>query len=105
MCEFEYAEFGNIGLQTAYATLEQTVPGLKPEQISNLLSGNARKIFGLPGFAIEVGQGAELTIFNRTGTTTLTTQNNMSKSSNSAFMDMTLKGAVVATLHNNKITQ
>ena len=36
VCEFEYAEFGNIGLQTTYSALEQTVPGLKPEQISNL---------------------------------------------------------------------
>ena len=105
VCEFEYAEFGNIGLQTTYATLEQTVPGLTPNQVSNLLSGNARQIFGLPVVSIEEGQPAELTIFNRTTTTTLTAQNNKSKSSNSAFMDMPLKGAVVATLHNNQITQ
>ena len=105
VCEFEYAEFGNIGLQTTYATLEQTVPNLKPEQISNLLSGNARQIFGLPVVTIHEGQAAELTIFNRTGTTTLTTQNNKSKSSNSAFMDMALNGAVVATIHNNQLSQ
>jgi dihydroorotase len=55
--------------------------------------------------SIEEGQAAELTIFNRTATTTLTAQNNKSKSSNSAFMDMPLKGAVVATLHNKQITQ
>lgn len=105
VCEFEYAEFGNIGLQTTYATLEQTVPGLTPTQVSNLLSGNARQIFGLPMVSIEEGQAAELTIFNRTATTTLTAQNNKSRSSNSAFMDMPLKGAVVATLHNKQITQ
>jgi dihydroorotase len=105
VCEFEYAEFGNIGLQTTYATLEQTVPGLSPNQVSNLLSGNARKIFGLPVVSIVEGQAAELTIFNRTATTTLTAQNNKSKSNNSAFMDMPLKGAVVATLHNKQITQ
>ena len=105
VCEFEYAEFGNIGLQTTYSTLEQTVPNLKPEQISNLLSGNARQIFGLPIVSIEEGQDAELTVFNRTETTTLTAQNNKSKSSNSAFMNMLLKGTVVATVHNNHITQ
>jgi len=105
VCEFEYAEFGNIGLQTTYATLEQTVPGLSPTQVSNLLCGNARQIFGLPMVSIEEGQAAELTIFNRTATTTLTAQNNKSKSSNSAFMEMPLKGAVVATLHNKQITQ
>jgi dihydroorotase len=55
--------------------------------------------------SINEGQAAELTIFNRTGTTTLTTQNNKSKSSNSAFMDMALNGAVVATIHNNQLSQ
>lgn len=104
VCEFEYAEFGNIGLQTTYASLEQTVPGLKPEQISNLLSGNARHIFGLPSVSINEGQAAELTIFNRTGTTTLTAKNNKSKSSNSAFMDMSLNGSIVATIHNNQLS-
>ncbi len=105
VCEFEYAEFGNIGLQTTYATIEQTVPNLKPEQISNLLSGNARQIFGLPVVSIEVGQTAELTVFNRKGTTTLTSNNNKSKSSNSAFMDMSLNGVVIATVHNKQFTQ
>jgi len=105
VCEFEYAEFGNIGLQTTYAALEQTVPGLKPAQISNLLSGNARQIFGLPGVSIEEGHSAELTIFNRTETTTLTPENNKSKSSNSAFMKQPLTGKVMATIHNNQLTQ
>jgi dihydroorotase len=105
VCEFEYAEFGNIGLQTTYAALEQTVPGLQPTQISNLLSGNARQIFGLPTISIEEGQAAELTIFNRTETTTLTPANNKSKSSNSAFMNQALIGKVVATIHHKHITQ
>jgi dihydroorotase len=105
VCEFEYAEFGNIGLQTTYATLEQTVPNLKPEQISNLLSGNARKIFALPTILIEEGQAAELTIFNRTATTTLTLENNKSKSSNSAFMNQALNGKVIATINKGILTQ
>ena len=105
VCEFEYAEFGNIGLQTTYAALEQTVPGLKPDQISNLLSVNARQIFRLPGVSIEEGQAAELTIFNRTETTTLTPEKNKSKSSNSAFMNQPLTGKVMATIHNNQLTQ
>ncbi len=105
VCEFEYAEFGNIGLQTTYAALEQTVPGLKPGQISNLLSVNARQIFGLPGVSIEEGQAAELTIFNRTEITTLTPEKNKSKSSNSAFMNQPLTGKVMATIHNNQLTQ
>lgn len=105
VCEFEYAAFGNIGLQTTYATLEHTIPDLTPTQISNLFCGNARQIFGLPMVTITEGQAAELTIFNRTGTTTLTTQNNKSKSSNSAFMDMSMSGVVVATIHNNRFTK
>jgi dihydroorotase len=104
VCEFEYAEFGNIGLQTTYATLEQTIPGLKPDQISNLLSGNARRIFDLPTVTIQAGQAAELTIFNRTETTTLTTENNKSKSSNSAFMNQSLTGKVIATINKGILT-
>jgi dihydroorotase len=105
VCEFEYAEFGNIGLQTTYSALEQTVPGLKPEQISNLLSGNARQIFALPTVSIEEGQTAELTIFNRKETTTLSTTNNKSKSNNSAFMNQALAGKVIATINKGKLTQ
>ena len=105
VCEFEYAEFGNIGLQTTYSALEQTVPGLKPEQISNLLSGNARQIFGLPTVSIEEGQAAELTIFNRKEMTTLTPENNKSKSNNSAFMNQALTGKVIATINKGKLTQ
>jgi dihydroorotase len=105
VCEFEYAEFGNIGLQTTYSALEQTVPGLKPEQISNLLSGNARQIFALPTVSIEEGQTAELTIFNRKETTTLSTTNNKSKSNNSAFMNQALDGKVIATINKGKLTQ
>jgi dihydroorotase len=104
VCEFEYAEFGNIGLQTTYATLEQTIPGLKPDQISNLLSGNARIIFDLPTVTIQVGQAAELTIFNRTETTSLTPENNKSKSSNSAFMNQSLTGKVIATINKGILT-
>jgi dihydroorotase len=105
VCEFEYAEFGNIGLQTTYSALEQTVPGLKPEQISNLLSGNARQIFALPTVSIEEGLAAELTIFNRKETTTLTSTNNKSKSNNSAFMNQALTGKVIATINKGKLTQ
>jgi dihydroorotase len=104
VCEFEYAEFGNIGLQTTYATLEQTIPGLKPDQISNLLSGNARRIFDLPTVTIQAGQAAELTIFNRTETTTLTPENNKIKSSNSAFMNQSLTGKVIATINKGILT-
>ena len=104
VCEFEYAEFGNIGLQTTYATLEQTIPGLKPDQISNLLSGNARRIFDLPTVTIQAGQAAELTIFNRTEMTTLTPENNKSKSSNSAFMNQSLTGKVIATINKGILT-
>ena len=46
-CEFEYAKFGMIGLQTAYAAVKTILPQLSEEQIVNLFSLNARKIFNL----------------------------------------------------------
>jgi hypothetical protein len=54
--------------------------------------------------SIEEGQAAELTIFNRTEMTNLTPENNKSKSSNSAFMNQSLTGKVIATINKGILT-
>ena len=104
-CEFEYAAPGMLGLQTAYATVNEAVPGLSDEEIAALFSHNARNIFGLAKTNIQEGAQAELTLFSRTKNSTLTKATLKSKSANSAFLNMTLKGAVVATLYKGQIHQ
>ncbi len=103
ICEFEYAKSGMIGLQTSYPAVNSILPELSSEQIVALFSTNARKIFDLPATNINVGSKAELSLFSRNGTTTLTAGNNKSKSINSAFLEKELKGKVLGILHKGKI--
>ena len=72
VCEFEYAKSGMIGLQTSFAAVNSILPDLSSEQLIALFSANARNIFALPTTNINVESKAELTLFSRTGFTTLT---------------------------------
>lgn len=103
VCEFEYAKSGMIGLQTSYNVVNTILPELSSEQIVALFGSNARKIFDIPTTHITVGSKAELTLFSRTGETKLTTASNKSKSANSAFLEMNLKGKVLGILHKAQI--
>ncbi|HCL05041.1 MAG TPA: dihydroorotase [Chitinophagaceae bacterium] len=104
-CEFEYAAYGMLGLQTVFAVLNETIPGLNDETAVALLSDNARNIFGLSKTNIQEGAQAELTLFSRSANSMLTKENLKSKSANSAFMNRPMKGAVVATIHKGQIHQ
>lgn len=104
-CEFEYAAYGMLGLQTAFAAVNETIPGLSNEALVALFSGNARNIFGLSGTHIQEGTPAELTLFSRTAESMLTRETLKSKSANSPFMNRPMKGAVVATIHKGQIHQ
>lgn len=95
VCEFEYAKNGMTGLQTSYAALQTVLPGLSAEQVATLFSLNARKIFNLPAAEIKEGEVADISLFSRDGETRLTKETTKSKSVNSAFMNMTLKGKVI----------
>jgi len=103
VCEFEYAKSGMIGLQTSFAAVNTILPELSSEQLVQLFSGNARNIFAIPTTNINVGSKAELTLFCRSGNTSLTTQNNKSKSANSAFLNGELNGKVLGILHKGQI--
>ena len=101
--EFEYAKSGMIGLQTAYALVQESLPELPAERIAELLYTNPASIFGLHKNEIREGVAADLTIFNPDGKTTLTKENNKSRSGNSPLLGKTLKGKVVATIVKNHI--
>jgi len=103
VCEFEYAKNGMIGLQTTYAVLQSAIPGLSTSAIANLLSLNVRSIFNLPDASIRTGNMAELTLFNPSGSTLLTKENNKSKSLNSPFLNKSLQGAVAAVITKGNI--
>lgn len=102
-CEFEYAKPGMIGLQSCYAVVQSIFPDLSTQQIAKLFSTNAREIFGLNKAVIQEGEPADLTIFQPWKTERLTRANNKSKSSNSPFFDIDLKGKVIGIFAKGKL--
>ena len=99
VCEFQNASFGMIGLQTTFTALQTVLPELINERLTQLFSTNARIIFNLPNVIIEEGAIAELTLFSRTGNSTLTESNNLSKSFNTPFANKQLNGNIIGTIN------
>ena len=103
ICEFEYAKYGMLGLQTSYAAVQTAIPQLTANQVNQLFSENARTIFNLPEVTIEEGAIAELSLFSSSQQTLLTSENNKSKSFNTAFAGKTLNGKVIGIIHKGNI--
>ncbi len=103
VCEFEYAKNGMISLQTVFTSINTILPELSTEKLVDLLSNNARRIFNLSTPKIEVGAVAELTLFSREGISTLTKENNKSKSINSPLFNKQLKGKVIGVITKGRL--
>jgi dihydroorotase len=101
-CEFEYAKPGMIGLQTCYAAVQTALPNLSSEQVADLFSLTARKIFQLENSSIMEGNRAEITLFN-TNEFIFKKEKNKSKSQNSAFMNIPLKGNVIGVVSKGNL--
>lgn len=100
--EFEYARFGMIGLESAYAAVQTVIPELKKEQVAHLFSINARAIFGLSAAVIDIGQDAELTIYNPGQEFNFSKEMILSKCQNSPFIGKILKGKVRGIVNGTK---
>ncbi len=105
ICEFDYAEFGMIGLETAFFVINHLLEQLTDNRIAELFSINARNIFGLPTTHISEGEIAELTLYQRNDSTVLKKNDFKSKSANSAFIDRSLTGKIIGTINKGKYYQ
>ena len=104
--EFDNAEFGIIGLETAFGLIYKNLEKhLSINEIIEKISNNPRKILGLNNNSIEEGNKANLTIFNTEIEWTVSEDEIISKSKNSPFIGEKLKGKALAIYNNNKFRE
>jgi dihydroorotase len=99
--EFEVAEYGIIGFQTAFSLALKA--GLAIDVIIQKLAINPRTILNVEVPVIAAGQKANLVVFDQDAEWTYTRENNRSKSYNSPYIGQNLKGQVLLTCNNNHL--
>jgi dihydroorotase len=101
--EFEVAEYGIIGLQTAFSLALQA--GLPVGQIVDKLAINPRKILNIDVPSLTESAIANLVVFSTGDEWEYTRAANRSKSFNSPFIGQNLKGKVLLTCNNNQVSK
>ncbi|WP_413668156.1 dihydroorotase family protein [Mucilaginibacter sp. Mucisp86] len=99
--EFEVAEYGMVGLQTAFSLALKA--GLPVELIVEKLAINPREILGVELPVIAENEKANLVILDTDAEWEYTAINNKSKSANSPYIGQRLKGKVLLTYNNQQI--
>ncbi len=95
--EFSYAEFGAIGLETAFPALCTYLGDrFAPEQWAEWLGYGPRRLLGRSLPPIEAGQPADLTVFSTQGSTMIESKALRSRSRNTPLAGETLRGRVWA---------
>jgi len=97
--EFEHAEFGTIGLESAFGALQKTI-GLE-KSVEFLSKGRTR--FGIEEPSFEEGKKANLAFFTPEPSYTFTEKEIHSTSKNSIFLEYTLKGKVLGSFAHNQL--
>ena len=94
--EFPYAEFGMIGLETAFS-LCRTYLGkqLSLQDLVRLWAVGPRKVLGVPVPEIKPGAPAEITLFNPDVLWTFSTADIRSRSANTPFVGSAFNGKMV----------
>lgn len=103
--EFDLARFGISSLETTYA-VANTACAAKLEQahLIEKICHNPRTILGIQIPEIKEGAEANITLFDPTADWMLEKKQLKSKSSNSPFIGMTLKGKVIGIVNKNEIS-
>ncbi|WP_338408550.1 dihydroorotase [uncultured Flavobacterium sp.] len=97
--EFDLAKDGTIGLESAFGALLTVLPLEKI--IEKLTSG--KTTFGIEKQSIDEGQKANITLYNPEGKSIFTKENILSKSKNSAFLGLEMKGKVYGIFNQGKL--
>lgn len=100
--EFDNAYFGNIGLQSTFASLV----GLSEFSLETLilkLSNGPRSILGLDETEIKEGVSADLTLFDPSRTWRLEKSDICSNTFNSPYVDKELTGFILGVINKGKL--
>ena len=97
--EFDMAKNGTIGLESAFGSLLTILPLEKV--VEKLTFG--RTIFGLDNYSINIGQVANISLFETNENCFFTKDNIQSKSKNSAFLGEKMKGKVYGIYNNSQL--
>ncbi|MCL5128480.1 MULTISPECIES: dihydroorotase family protein [unclassified Algibacter] len=98
--EFDHAKYGTIGLESAFGALQSLFTIKK--SIDILTKGKSR--FGLENTPLNIGNKANLSLFNPDTKYTFSKNDIISKSKNAIFEGESLKGKAYGIISNNKIS-
>ncbi len=98
--EFENALPGCLGLESCFGILNKVFP------LDKVLSFLTRgvKCFGIPESNIDVGAGADLTLFNPEKSYSYNEKDLKSTSKNSPYLGLKLQGKVLGSFNNGRLT-
>lgn len=97
--EFDHASYGNISLQTVFASLT-SVPEFDLKDVINCLSNGPRKILKLDTHSIKEGSTADLTLFSPLEKWTFDKSLVSSSTFNSPYVNNELTGRVLGVINN-----
>ena len=97
--EFDYADYGSIGLESAFGALNSV---FDTPTVIRLLTQHKER-FGLKNTSIETGQFANLTLFTPSEAYQFTLDKIHSTSKNAAFLGSHLQGKAYGIINNGKV--
>lgn len=104
--EFEFANYGIIGLETAFASAHtQLHRKLSLAAIVEKFTSRPRHILNIDIPEIKEGAAANLTVFNPDAEWVFTKQHIHSKSANTPFLNQKFKGRAMAVINNGKVLE
>ncbi|WP_456376214.1 dihydroorotase [Lutibacter sp.] len=98
--EYENAKFGTIGLESLFGALNKV---LELETLINCLTTKPRNRFNLENNTINLGNKANLTLFNPSFEYKFTEANIHATSKNSIFLNKNMNGKVYGIVSKNKL--